>query len=63
MKKSNFKLSLNKMTISNLDSVAMNNKVGGITGKGCGVTWSDCGPKTQCLCPAPTFTAGPPIKK
>lgn len=38
MKKQIQKLSLNKKTISNLDKVEMNKKVGGGTGWGCGHT-------------------------
>ena len=50
MKKSINKLSLNKMTISNLNASSMNEKVGGISGKVCGDTYSLLNPKSNCNC-------------
>ena len=54
MKKSINKLSLNKMTISNLDDASMSQKVGGVSALAC-LTKKNCSlntcPKTWCGCP------------
>jgi hypothetical protein len=57
MKKQIKKLRLNKKTISNLNKVEMNKKIGGGTGWGCGHTAhcsGGCGTKNANTCPGHT---------